>query len=42
MNDMRQMTTLGRSIEDKSFAIIDREAGPHGFRAGRNGRSCGA
>ncbi len=31
MNDMRQMTALGRSIEDGSFAIIDREAGPHGF-----------
>jgi len=28
-NDMRQMTALGRSIEDKSFAIIDEEAGPH-------------
>jgi precorrin-8X/cobalt-precorrin-8 methylmutase len=27
MNDMRQMTTLGRSIEDGSFAIIDQEAG---------------
>jgi precorrin-8X/cobalt-precorrin-8 methylmutase len=32
MNDMRQMTTLGRSIEDGSFAIIDAEAGPHEFR----------
>jgi precorrin-8X/cobalt-precorrin-8 methylmutase len=31
MNDMRQMTTLGRSIEDNSFAIIDEEAGAHGF-----------
>jgi precorrin-8X/cobalt-precorrin-8 methylmutase len=31
MNDMRQMTALGRSIEDGSFAIIDREAGAHGF-----------
>jgi precorrin-8X/cobalt-precorrin-8 methylmutase len=31
MNDMRQMTALGRSIEDGSFAIIDAEAGPHGF-----------
>src|SRR5882757_5414769 len=31
MNDMRQMTTLGRSIEDSSFAIIDDEAGSHGF-----------
>lgn len=29
--DMRQMTTLGRRIEDKSFSIIDQEAGPHGF-----------
>jgi precorrin-8X/cobalt-precorrin-8 methylmutase len=29
MNDMRQMTTLGRNIEDGSFAIIDAEAGPH-------------
>ncbi len=32
MNDMRQMTALGRSIEDGSFAIIDQEAGPHDFR----------
>jgi precorrin-8X/cobalt-precorrin-8 methylmutase len=31
MNDMRQMTTLGRTIEDESFAIIDAEAGAHGF-----------
>lgn len=31
MNDMRQMTALGRSIEDESFAIIDAEAGDHGF-----------
>lgn len=31
MNDMRQMTALGRSIEDGSFAIIDREAGAHSF-----------
>jgi precorrin-8X/cobalt-precorrin-8 methylmutase len=29
MNDMRQMTALGRSIEDGSFAIIDAEAGAH-------------
>jgi precorrin-8X/cobalt-precorrin-8 methylmutase len=27
MNDMRQMTSLGRNIEDGSFAIIDQEAG---------------
>ncbi len=33
-NDMRQMTTLGRSIEDSSFAIIDQEAGPHDFSPG--------
>jgi len=33
MNDMRQMTTLGRSIEDGSFAIIDAEAGAHEFDA---------
>ena len=33
MNDMRQMTTLGRSIEDGSFAIVDAEAGPHDFGA---------
>ncbi len=33
MNDMRQMTALGRSIEDGSFAIIDREIGAHGFEA---------
>lgn len=31
MNDMRQMTALGRSIEDGSFAIIDQEAGAHDF-----------
>ncbi len=30
-NDMRQMTALGRRIEDDSFAIIDREVGEHGF-----------
>ena len=34
MNDMRQMTTLGRNIENSSFAIIDKEAGPHGFTDG--------
>jgi precorrin-8X/cobalt-precorrin-8 methylmutase len=28
---MRQMTAKGRSIEDGSFAIIDEEAGGHGF-----------
>jgi precorrin-8X/cobalt-precorrin-8 methylmutase len=33
MNDMRQMTALGRSIEDGSFAIIDHEAGLHTFPA---------
>jgi precorrin-8X/cobalt-precorrin-8 methylmutase len=32
MNDMRQMTTKGRAIEDSSFAIIDAEAGAHEFR----------
>ena len=31
MNDMRQMTALGRRIEDGSFAIVDREAGAHAF-----------
>ena len=31
MSDMRQMTAKGRSIEDGSFAIIDEEAGAHGF-----------
>jgi precorrin-8X/cobalt-precorrin-8 methylmutase len=31
MNDMRQMTELGRSIEQDSFAIIDQEAGSHAF-----------
>ncbi|MCH1917623.1 cobalt-precorrin-8 methylmutase [Leptospira noguchii] len=31
MNDMRQMTNLGRKIEDKSFSIIDKEAGVHSF-----------
>lgn len=30
MNDMRQMTELGRRIEEDSFAIIDMEAGYHG------------
>jgi precorrin-8X/cobalt-precorrin-8 methylmutase len=30
---MRQMTGLGRNIEDSSFAIIDAEAGPHDFDA---------
>lgn len=34
MNDMRQMTTLGRNIESSSFAIIDEEAGPHTFVPG--------
>ena len=33
MNDMRQMTDRGRRIEDASFAIIDAEAGAHGFGA---------
>jgi len=33
MSDMRQMTAMGRSIEDGSFAIIDSEAGPHNFDA---------
>jgi precorrin-8X/cobalt-precorrin-8 methylmutase len=33
MNDMRQMTALGRSIEEGSFAIIDQEAGSHSFAA---------
>ena len=28
-NDMRQMTTLGRSIENNSFAVIDEEVGDH-------------
>lgn len=31
MKDMRQMTVLGRGIEEASFAIVDREAGPHEF-----------
>lgn len=31
MNDMRQMTEKGRAIEDRSFSIIDEEAGAHGF-----------
>jgi precorrin-8X/cobalt-precorrin-8 methylmutase len=30
-HDMRQLTALGRSIEDESFAVIDREAGAHAF-----------
>lgn len=33
MNDKRQMTALGRKIEDRSFGIIDAEAGAHGFGA---------
>ncbi|HUH13769.1 MAG TPA: precorrin-8X methylmutase, partial [Longimicrobiales bacterium] len=28
---MRQMTALGRRIEDESFSIIDQEAGPHPY-----------
>ncbi len=31
VNDMRQMTGLGRRIEDESFSIIDREVGSHNF-----------
>jgi precorrin-8X/cobalt-precorrin-8 methylmutase len=31
MNDMRQMTALGRNIEAGSFEIVDREVGPHDF-----------
>jgi precorrin-8X/cobalt-precorrin-8 methylmutase len=31
LSDMRQMTALGRSIEDGSFAIIDQEVGAHSF-----------
>jgi precorrin-8X/cobalt-precorrin-8 methylmutase len=31
MSDMRQMTALGRRIEDDSFAIVDAEAGAHDF-----------
>ncbi len=31
LNDMRQMTSLGRAIEDESFSIIDQEAGFHSF-----------
>jgi precorrin-8X/cobalt-precorrin-8 methylmutase len=31
MSDMRQMTALGRRIEEGSFTIIDAEAGPHDF-----------
>jgi precorrin-8X/cobalt-precorrin-8 methylmutase len=31
MNRMRQMTALGRQIEDSSFAIIDEEVGRHRF-----------
>jgi precorrin-8X/cobalt-precorrin-8 methylmutase len=31
MSDMRQLTALGRGIEDASFAIVDREAGAHAF-----------
>ena len=30
-HDMRQMTALGRGIEDQSFAIIDAEIGAHDF-----------
>ena len=33
MNDMRQMTGLGRKIEESSFDIVDREAGEHGYPA---------
>ncbi len=31
MNDMRQMTSRGRAIEDGSFAIIDAEAAGHSW-----------
>jgi len=31
--DMRQMTALGRKIEDASFSIIDQEVGTHSFSA---------
>ena len=31
MTDLRQMTDLGRRIEDGSFAVIDQEVGPHYF-----------
>ena len=31
MNDMRQMTGLGRKIENTSFDVIDQEVGPHDF-----------
>jgi precorrin-8X/cobalt-precorrin-8 methylmutase len=31
MNDMRQMTAFGRSIEEGSFAVIDAEIGVHDF-----------
>ena len=34
MSDMRQLTALGRNIEDESFAVIDREAGAHGYPPG--------
>jgi precorrin-8X/cobalt-precorrin-8 methylmutase len=34
MNDMRQMTALGRTIEQDSFDIIDREVGAHAFGPG--------
>lgn len=30
-----QLTAAGRRIEHESFAIIDREAGPHGYTAGQ-------
>ena len=32
-SDMRQMTALGRGIEDRSFAIIDAEVGAHDLPA---------
>ena len=31
MKDMRQMTQMGRRIENSSFSIIDQEVGPHRF-----------
>jgi precorrin-8X/cobalt-precorrin-8 methylmutase len=33
VNDMRQMTQLGRQIENNSFAVIDNEVGPHDFNS---------
>jgi hypothetical protein len=40
MNDMRQMTALGRSIEEGSFTHHRSRTGPHDFPHACSSRSC--